>query len=68
MVMIMTKGWDYVSELRSTVGLLFISQVIYEHGVTRWNDIDSGKLLIRAPEPSVNSTSSHIEAKQENMV
>jgi hypothetical protein len=50
------------------VGLLFISQVIYEHGVPRWNDIDSGKLLIRAPEPSVNSTSSHVEAKQENMV
>jgi hypothetical protein len=29
------------------VRLLLISQVIYEHGETWWNDIDRIKLLIR---------------------
>jgi hypothetical protein len=39
--------WDYVSELRPPTGLLFISQVIHEHGEP-WRDDDAGwgKLLI----------------------
>jgi hypothetical protein len=41
-MMIMSMGWDYVSELRPLTGLLFIPQVIYEHGELRWNDIDRG--------------------------
>jgi hypothetical protein len=32
MIMIMSMGRDYVSELRPPTGLLFIPQVIYEHG------------------------------------
>jgi hypothetical protein len=32
------------------MGLLFILQVIYEHGKPWWNVIDRGKLLIRPPE------------------
>jgi hypothetical protein len=31
-------GCDYISELRSPKGLLFIPQMIYEHEVW-WNDI-----------------------------
>jgi hypothetical protein len=31
MLMIMSMGWDYVSEQRPPTGLLFIVQVIYEH-------------------------------------
>jgi hypothetical protein len=31
---------DYVSELRPPVGLLFIPQVIYEHGEPWWNDVE----------------------------
>jgi hypothetical protein len=37
------------------MGLLFIPQ-IYKHGELQWIDIDRGKLLIRAPELSGNST------------
>jgi hypothetical protein len=33
-IIIMLMGWDYVSELLPTKGILFISQVIYEHGQT----------------------------------
>jgi hypothetical protein len=39
-------GLNYVSELRVPTGLLYISQVIYEHVEPRWNDIYRGKLLI----------------------
>jgi hypothetical protein len=45
-------GRKYVSELRLQTGLLFILQMIYEHGESQWNDIDKGKLLIRPPELS----------------
>jgi hypothetical protein len=31
---------NYVSELLTPTGLLFIPQAIYEHGEPRWNDID----------------------------
>jgi hypothetical protein len=40
MMMIMSMGWDHVSELRPPASLLFI---------LRWNDIDRGKLLICPP-------------------
>jgi hypothetical protein len=32
MMMIVSMGWNYVSEQRPPTGLLFILQVIYEHG------------------------------------
>jgi hypothetical protein len=44
-MMIMLMGCDYVSKLRPPTGILFISQVIYEHGEPWWNYIDRGKLL-----------------------
>jgi hypothetical protein len=40
MTMIMSTGWDYVSELRPSPGLLLIPQMVYEHGEPWWNDID----------------------------
>jgi hypothetical protein len=36
---------------------LFIFQVIYEHGVPWWNNIDKGTLLIHPPQLSGNPTS-----------
>jgi hypothetical protein len=33
-------GRDYVPELQLPTDLLFIPQVIYEHGEPRWNDVD----------------------------
>jgi hypothetical protein len=42
--------------LRPPMGLLFIPQIINEHGETWWNDIDRKKLLIRPPELSANYT------------
>jgi hypothetical protein len=38
---------DYVPELRTPAGLLFIPQVVYEHADSWWNDINRAKLLIR---------------------
>jgi hypothetical protein len=38
--LIMSMGCDYVSELPPSMGLLFIPQVIYEHGESWWNYID----------------------------
>jgi hypothetical protein len=52
----MLMRWDYVSELRPT-GLLFIPQVIYEHGEPWWNAIDRGNLLIRPTDLSGKYTS-----------
>jgi hypothetical protein len=40
-MIIMSTGWDYVSELQPPMGL-FIPQVIYEHGEPWLNDIDRG--------------------------
>jgi hypothetical protein len=48
--MIVSMGWDYVSELLLPTGVLFIPQVIYEHGEPWWNDIERGRLLILQPE------------------
>jgi hypothetical protein len=56
MKIIMSMGFDYVSELRPPTGLLFIPQVIYEHGDPWWNKIDRGKLLIFPQELSGNPT------------
>jgi hypothetical protein len=44
--------WDYVSEMRSPTGILFIPQVIYEHGESWWNNIIRRKLLFCPPELS----------------
>jgi hypothetical protein len=56
-VIIMSIGWEYISEVRPPTGLLFISQVIYEHGEPYCNNIDMGKSLIRPTELSGNSAS-----------
>jgi hypothetical protein len=66
LMMIMSMGRDHVSELRPPTGLLFIPQVIYEHGEPWWNDNDRGK-LIHPPELSGNPTSSHLVARQEKL-
>jgi hypothetical protein len=42
-------GHDYVSELRSPKGLMFITQIIYESGEIWWNDID-----MKTKEPEEN--------------
>jgi hypothetical protein len=46
-MMIMSMGWDYVSELRPPVGLLFISRggILYNHGKPWWNAVDRGNLV-----------------------
>jgi hypothetical protein len=62
----MSIVWDYVSELRPQTFLLFIHQMIYEHGEPWWNDIDRRKPLIRPPELSHNLTSSHLIARRRN--
>jgi hypothetical protein len=55
--LIMSMGWDYVSELRSPPG----------DTQARWNIIDSEKLLTHQQELSGNHTNSHLLAKQEEM-
>jgi hypothetical protein len=40
--MMMSMGWDCVSELRLPTGVLLIPQVIHEHGEPWWNDVDRG--------------------------
>jgi hypothetical protein len=42
--MIVSRGWDYVSELLPQTGLLLISQVIYVDGEPCWNNIGRGNL------------------------
>jgi hypothetical protein len=39
----MSIWWDYVSELQTPMGLLFIPHMMYEYGEPRWNDNDSRK-------------------------
>jgi hypothetical protein len=65
--MIMSMESDYVSELRSKTGIIFITQVIYGHVERWWNDTDRRKLLIRPPKLSGKPTSSHRVAKQEEL-
>jgi hypothetical protein len=33
LLLFMSIGWDYVSELRPPAGLLFVPQVIYEYEI-----------------------------------
>jgi hypothetical protein len=40
MLMVMSMGSDYVSEVRPTAGLLFILQVVYVYREPRCNYID----------------------------
>jgi hypothetical protein len=53
MMMIVSMARDDVSELRPTMGLLFILQVIKEHGEQWWNDINKGKFQTRPLELSL---------------
>jgi hypothetical protein len=58
MIIIMSMGSEYVSELLPPTGLLFISQVIYEHG-ERWWMISTGvnsRFFHRALSGNRNST------------
>jgi hypothetical protein len=41
-MLFMSKGKDYFSELRPPTGLLFIALVTYENGELRWNDTVRG--------------------------
>jgi hypothetical protein len=56
LMMIMSTGRGYVSEMRPLRDLLFIPEVKYERGKILWNDIDRGK-LISPPELYGNRTS-----------
>jgi hypothetical protein len=68
MIMIMSMGWDYVSDLRLSTGQFFIPQVIYEHGVSwRYYDVDRRKLVTRPPELSSNPTARVIWQKTGEM-
>jgi hypothetical protein len=49
-----------------TTDLLFIPQVIYEHGEPRWNDVNRRKLLTRPTDIFGNPTSSHLVASRRN--
>jgi hypothetical protein len=55
--MIMLMGRDYVFKMQPPMSLLFMPQIIYEHGEPWWNDINRVKLLIHQPEVSGNPTS-----------
>jgi hypothetical protein len=66
-MLFMSIEWDCVSELRPPAGLLFIPQVMYEHGESWWSDINSGKLSIRPSELAVNPTNSHLVANQKEL-
>jgi hypothetical protein len=56
--LIMSMGWEYVSEPRPSTGVLFIPQVTYEHEEPWWDDDAGwGKLLTRPLELSGNPTS-----------
>jgi hypothetical protein len=67
MMMKISMGLEYVSELRPPLGLLLIPQVIYKHGEPWWKEIDRVKVMIRPPQFSGNPTSSHLEGKQEDV-
>jgi hypothetical protein len=43
LVVVMSMGSYYVSELRPPAGLSFVPQTIHDYGDPRWNDIDRGK-------------------------
>jgi hypothetical protein len=62
----MSMGLEYVSELRLPTGLLFIPQVIYEHGESWWNDTDREKSSFDHQRP-LEILTSHLVAKQEEL-
>jgi hypothetical protein len=64
LMMVMPMGWDYISELQPPTGLLFIPQLIYEHGKPWWNDIGRGNSWFVH---HGNPTSSHLVPMQEEM-
>jgi hypothetical protein len=61
---IMSMGRDYVSELLTPTGLLFIPQVMYELGKPWWNDVDGGELLIRPTERAVAGLSAELSSSK----
>jgi hypothetical protein len=63
LLMIMSMGWDFISELRPPTDLLFVPQAIHEHGEPWWNDIERGKLVIRPSE----LRSSHLVVNKEEL-
>jgi hypothetical protein len=65
-IMVMSMGWDYISELLPLTDLLFIPNVIHEHGEPWWNDINIGKLQIPSPELSGNPVSRRLVASRKN--
>jgi hypothetical protein len=69
MAIIMSMGWDYVSELRPPMAMACCSPPFrcIEHGDSWWNNIYRGKLLIRPPELSDTPTSSQLVVKQEEL-
>jgi hypothetical protein len=64
MMIIMSMGWEYVSEMQPPTS----PQVTHGHGGPWWNDIDRGKFAIRPPELYYNHIFSHLVAKQEEIV
>jgi hypothetical protein len=60
-----SMGWDYVSELRPPAGLLFIPQMTWAQRTMA--EYRQRELLIRPPELSDNTISSHLVAKQEEL-
>lgn len=60
------RSIDHVGGVRlilwteDTNGPIFHPQRWYERREPRWNDVDKGKLVIRPPKLSVNSTSGAI--------
>jgi hypothetical protein len=65
--LIMSMGWEYVSELRQSTALLPIPLEIYEHAALWWNDIDRGSFLFVHQRSLWNHTSSHLLEKQEEL-
>jgi hypothetical protein len=51
----------------ATNRLLFIPQVVYEHGELWWNDISRANFLFVHKSPSGCPSSSHLVAKQEKL-
>jgi hypothetical protein len=57
MIMKISTGRYNVRKLQPPTSLLFIRQVIREHGQTWWNITDRGEFLISLPNLSGNPTS-----------